>query len=199
MERKSGCLSRNSITVVFSTFCIVLASVQPVLARPAEVILIRHAEKPLDESNVHLSATGRERARALVKFFTTTPALATNGPPVALFAARPASHSKSQRPRETLKPVAKHLNLHILTPYTATEYAALAKKVLDDPAYDGKTVVICWVHDYLPQLAEEFGVQPRPASWKSTVFDRVWVIAYRGGQGLLTSLPQALLPGDSLR
>ena len=60
---------------------------------------------------------------------TTPDALATNGPPVALFAARPASHSKSQRPRETLKPVAKHLNLHILTPYTATEYAALAKKV----------------------------------------------------------------------
>jgi hypothetical protein len=161
--------------------------------------LIRHAEKPRDESNVHLSATGRERARALVKLFTTTPALTTNGPPVALFAARQVSRSKSQRPQETLKPLAKHLNLHVLTPYTATEYAALAKKVLDDPAYDGKTVVICWVHDYLPQLAEELGVQPRPASWKSTVFDRVWVIAYRGEQALLTILPQALLPGDSHR
>ena len=199
MDRKSSYLSRNSITLAVSTFCIVLASVQPVLARPAEVILLRHAEKPFDEFNVHLSATGRERARALVKFFTTTPALTTNGPPVALFATRPVSHGKSQRPQDTLKPLAKHLKLHILIPCTAAEYAALAKKVLDDPAYDGKTVVICWVHDYLPQLAEEFGVQPRPASWKSTVFDRVWVIAYRGEKALLTSLPQELLPGDSLR
>jgi hypothetical protein len=73
----------------------------------------------------------------------------------------------------------------------------LAKRILDDPAYDGKTVAVCWVHDYLPQIAEAFGVMPRPAPWPSSVFDRVLVITYRGQQAFLTSLPQNLLPGDS--
>jgi len=199
MDRKSSYLSRNSIPAVVSTFCILLAGVESVLAQPAKVILLRHAEKPPDESNVHLSATGKERARGLVQFFTNTPALTTNGLPAALFAARPLSRSHSKRPAETLEPLAKHWKLHILTPYAAKEYAALAEKIFDDPVCDGKTVVICWVHDYLPQLAEAFGVKPKPAPWKSNVFDRVWVITYRGKEGVLNDLPQKLLPGDALR
>jgi hypothetical protein len=146
MDRIHSCPNSNSLTLAVSTFCILLAGVQSVRARPAQIILLRHAEKPPDETNVHLSATGKERARALVQFFTNTPALTRNGMPVALFAARPISRSHSKRPVETLEPLAKHLKLHILTPHTATECSALAKKVLDDPAYDGRTVVICWVH-----------------------------------------------------
>ena len=199
MDRIRSCPNSNSITVAVSTFCILLAGVQSVLARPAEIILLRHAEKPPNESNVHLSATGKERAHALVQFLTNTPTLTANGLPVALFAARPLSRSHSKRPVETLEPLAKHLKLHILTPHTATECSALAKKVLDDPACDGRTVVICWVHDYLPQLAEALGVKPKPAPWKSNVFDRVWVITYSGQEGVLNDLPQRLLPGDALR
>ena len=199
MDRKNSCLSRNSRTLAVSTICLLLSAAQSVLARPAEIILLRHAEKPPDETNVHLSATGKERARALVQFLTNTPALTANGLPVALFAAHPLSRSHSKRPVETLEPLSKHLKLQILTPQTATEWSALAKKVLDDPTYDRKTLVICWVHDYLPQLAEAFGVKPKPALWKGNVFDRVWVITYRGKEGVLNDLPQRLLPGDSLR
>ena len=178
------------------TSFIFLAGIQISLARPAEVILLRHAEKPSDESDVHLSETGKKRARALVQFFTNASALMTNGPPAALFAARPVSRSHSQRPQETLKPLAEHLKLPILTPHTATEFAGLAKKILKDPAYQGKTVIVCWVHDFLPQLAEALGVKPRPGPWKGSVFDRVWVISYRDHQALLATLPQKLLPGD---
>src|SRR6266567_4055872 len=105
MDRKRNCLSPDSSTLAVSTICILLAGVQSVLAQPAEIILLRHAEKPPDESNVHLSTTGKERARALVQFFTNIPALTANGPPVALFAARPLSRSHSRRPAETLEPL----------------------------------------------------------------------------------------------
>ena len=193
-ERKQSYLVHNSISVIVLAFCTSLAGIQVVPARPAEVVLLRHAEKPSNESNVHLSARGKERALALIQFFTSTPALTTNGPPLALFAARPASHGHSRRPQETLKPLAQHLKLPVLMPFTATEYAGLAKKILDDPAYDGKTVVVCWTHDYLPQLAESFGVKPKPGPWKSSVFDRVWVITFRDQQALLTSLPQNQFP-----
>jgi hypothetical protein len=184
---------------ILSAVFILLTCVRICVAQPAEVILLRHAEKPPDESNVHLSATGKERSRALVKFFATAPELTTNGPPIVLFAARPVSRKHSNRPAETLEPLAKHLKLRVQIPYTAKEYAALARKILHDPAYKGKTVVVCWVHDELAELAGSLGVKPRPAPWKSNVFDRVWVITYRGKEASLFSLPQKLLSGDSER
>ena len=189
----------TSLAKLLLVIFILLACIRICPAQPAEIILLRHAEKPPDESNVRLSATGKERARALVRFFATTREVGTNGPPVALFAARPVSRKHSNRPVETLQPLAKHLKLRIQTQYTAREYAALAKKILHDPVYDGKTVVICWVHDYLAELAGSLGVKPRPAPWKSSVFDRVWVITYQGKEASLTSLPQNLLPGDASR
>jgi hypothetical protein len=174
-----------------------LLSAQTAWARPAEIILLRHAEKPPGEVSVHLSAKGKERARALVGLLTTNPALTTNGLPAALFAPELTPHGHARRPYETLEPLAKHLKLPVQTPYAARDYAALVKHVLQDSAYDGKAIVICWVHDYLPELAEALGVRPKPARWKKSEFDRVWVVNYRGKKASLTSLPQNLLPGDS--
>ena len=176
-----------------------LVLVTPAFARPTQVILLRHAEKPADESDVHLSDRGRERARALVNFFTATPALTNTGLPTVLYATRMTRTGKSQRPRETLEPLAKHLRLTIQTPFLAADYAALARHVLTSPACDGKTVVLCWVHEYLPELAAAFGIKPVPRSWKSGVFDRVWVIHWKEERPELQIVPQRLLVGDTKR
>ncbi len=178
---------------------LLLLTVQSLRAEPARIILLRHAEKPADESDVHLSARGQERARALVAFFTNTPVLTTNGLPVALFATHPTPHGHSQRTFDTLEPLSKQLHLPVRTPYATKDYVALAKQIRSNRDYDGKTVVVCWVHDYLPELAEAFGVKPKPAHWKTGVFDRVWVITRRDKKAVLASLPQHLLPGDSRR
>ncbi|MBU6401848.1 MAG: histidine phosphatase family protein [Verrucomicrobia bacterium] len=178
---------------------ILALGIQIVSAHPAQIILLRHAEKPLNQREVHLSAQGRQRAVALVPFLTTTPALVTNGLPVALFATRPTRHDHSRRPYETLTPLAQHLRLRIQTPYPAAGYAALAERILADPAYDGKTVVVCWVHTHLPALAKALGVRAKVPSWPGGVYDRVWVITYQGTEASFSSLPQALLPGDSTR
>jgi hypothetical protein len=176
-----------------------LIAVETVWARPAQVILLRHAEKPRDESNVHLSERGESRARALVAFLTTKPAFVTNGLPVALFAPKSTSRGHSRRPYETLAPLAEHLQLSVQMPYGSSDYAALAKHVLSDPGLNGKTVIVCWIHDYLPALAKAFGVKPEPARWKSSVYDRVWVITYKDHRAGLADLPQKLLPGDSVK
>jgi len=178
---------------------LLMLGVEIAVARPARIILLRHAEKPPSESNVHLSRRGEERARALVGFLTTSPALTTNGLPAALFAPRIKRHGRGPRPYETLEPLAKHLKLLVQTPYAAEDYAALARYVLQDHACDGKTVVICWVHDFLPELAEALGVRSGPTRWKKTVFDRVWVVSYHDKWASLAVLPQNLLPGDSPR
>ena len=168
-----------------------------VLARPARVILLRHSEKPPDESNVQLSERGESRARALVALLATKSALGTNGPPAALFAPKVTRRGHTFRPYETLKPAAEHLKLSVQMPYGPDDYAALVKQILSDTNLDGKTVIICWIHDYLPALAKAFGVKPEPARWKGSVYDRVWVITYENQRAILADLPQNLLPGDS--
>ncbi len=167
--------------------------------RPAQVILLRHAEKPLSHYDADLSERGRQRARALVPFLTTNLVFLTNGRPVALFAPHFTPHGHGRRAEETLEPLAEHLKLPIQMPVGPQDYALLARQVLKDPAFDGKTVLICWVHDYLPGLAKELGVKPKPAPWRGEVYDRVWVITYAKHPASLTSLPQHVLPGDSER
>jgi hypothetical protein len=167
------------------------------LARPARVILLRHAEKPPDESAVYLSERGKARARALAAFLTSEPVLGTNGQPAALFAPKVTGRGHTFRPFQTLEPLGEHLRLSVQTPYGPRDYAALARHVLSDPGLDGKAVVVCWIHDYLPALAKALGVKPRPARWKASVYDRVWIVTYKGHNAVLSDLPQNLLPGDS--
>jgi hypothetical protein len=174
-----------------------LIAAETAFARPARVILLRHAEKPLDESDIHLSERGESRARALVVLLATERVLGTNGPPAALFAPKVTRRGHSRRPYETLEPLAEHLRLSIQTPYGPSDCAALAKHVLSDPDLDGKTVIVCWIHDYLPALAKALGVKPEPVRWKGSVYDRVWVITYEDHRVVLVNLPQNLLPGDS--
>ena len=174
-----------------------LIAAETVLARPAQVILLRHGEKPPDESNVNLSERGEARARALVAFLTTKPAFLTNGLPTALFAPKVTKRGHTSRPYETIEPLAEHLKLSIQTPNGPSDYAALAKHILSDPDFDGKTVVVCWIHDYLPAFAKALGVKPEPAPWNGSVYDRVWLITYTDHGAALASLPQNLLPGDS--
>ena len=58
------------------------------LAQPAQVLIIRHAEKSPQGSAVSLSIKGQERAMAFVPFFTQTPELIYQGLPTALFATK---------------------------------------------------------------------------------------------------------------
>lgn len=184
-------LPRGSVIATLAVLLGLLVT-QNAFALPAQIILLRHAEKPGSESDPHLAPQGRVRAAALVSFLTTAPELVTNGPPAALFAVQPTVEGRSLRPRETLEPLAKHLNLPIQVPHLARDYAALARKILHDPAYNGKQVIICWVHSSLAELAEELGVHPKPADWESNVFDRLWLITYHGKKASLAELPQKL-------
>src|ERR1051326_4049803 len=165
-------------------------------AQPAEIVIIRHGEKPEDPKAFHLSKRGQERAKALVEFFTKNEQVIRHGLPAALFASRSTPHGHGQRPLETLEPTAKKLHLAIETPYESEEYAKLAAHVLHHGAYRGKTVVICWVHEHMPQLAAALGVSPEPRKWKEHVYDMAYVITYSGGKAELETIPEKVLPGD---
>jgi hypothetical protein len=98
-----------------------------------------------------------------------------------------------------LEPLARKLNLPIEIPFSSKDYKALAKLVFEDTRLEGKTVVVCWVHDDLPDLAGALGVKHHPAKWKSSEFDRVWLITFHKDKAQLSDLPQHLMPGDSAK
>jgi hypothetical protein len=109
------------------------------------------------------------------------------GTPAAIFATKTTKDDNGQRTQETVTPLASALRLPVLTPYHAKDYDKLAKRVLSDPSLTGKTVVVCWNHEWLPQLAAALGVNPEPAKWKGKVYDLVYVITYKDRHAVLTT------------
>jgi hypothetical protein len=157
----------------------------PPVPRPAQIILIRHADEPNDPNDPHLSPAGVKRAQQLVSFITTDSAMTRFGLPVAVFATRTTKHGNGQRTQETVTPLARTLRLAVQTPFLARDFAALAKRILLDPAYVGKTVLICWNHEEIPQLTRALGIKPEPPKWKANVYDLVYVITYHNGKAAL--------------
>ena len=163
---------------------------QSAAQKPAQIILIRHAEKPNNPKDPHLSKAGLERAERLVGFMTTNPVMIKFGSPVAIFATQTTKRGNGQRTQETVAPLAKALKVPVQTPFLGKDYAELAKLILATPAYAGKTVLVCWNHEELPQLASALGVVPEPPKWKGGTFDLVYVISYHAGKAELEQLTQ---------
>lgn len=166
-----------------------------VMALPAQVILIRHAEKA---GNGELSQKGQQRAQALVAYFKTNPAVLHFGTPVAIYAGAPVNGSGSVRSIQTVTPVAQALGLQLHTEFDRSQGAEMAAAVLQDPHYDGKMVLVCWSHADLADIASAFGVTPQPEAWDGNTFDRSWVIDFnKSGVSGFSDIPQNVLPGDS--
>jgi len=176
-------------------------------AAPAQVIFIRHAEKPGNSNE--LSEKGFRRAQALVKFFLSEPAVTRYGPPAAIYAAAPKHEDSSIRSIQTVTPLAKAVRLSINKDFTRGETRKLARSIMQNPAYEGKMVLVCWQHgalvDAVRDLAEESGASQKllkalPLEWPDEIFDRAWILDFdRGSAASFRNIPQRLLPGDSVK
>lgn len=127
------------------------------LALPAQVIIIRHAEK--DPVTRGLTQQGQERAAALAYYLTQTDYLLTYGPPAALFASRSVPISDRLVPRtiETMMPTGALLQLPIHSPFNGYQVREIADLVLYNNNYQGKNIVICWNHSSIHDLLNAFG------------------------------------------
>lgn len=163
------------------------------VAGPRLVLLIRHAEKPdaaKEDNDPNLSKRGFERAEALAKVIP-----ANFAQPDFILATRQSAHSN--RPVETVEPLAKRLNLQIESSFKDDEFAALAHEVMTDPKFAGKTVLIAWHHGKIPELAHSLGASNAPDKWDGKQFDRVWEISYDHGMATFSNRAQRALPGDA--
>ena len=157
------------------------------------MLLIRHAEKPLEGPN--LSLQGKQRAAALVPYFIGNEHVIEFGTPCAIFAQGPDADHPSERPIETVIALAKTLNVPFIT-YSRERYAEMVAFIQRAPEYVGKLVLICWSHDDIPLIAEKFGAKDVPEEFKG--FDRTWRLTYqRSGKVSFDDLPQKLMYGDS--
>jgi hypothetical protein len=168
----------------------------PASAKPARVIIIRHAEKP-EEGN-ELSLKGRERAAALVPYFLETPGLLKDMPLAAIYAQGPKKDGSSIRSIQTVKGLADARKLTIIDKYTRDEFPEMFAEIRKDPAYEGKTVLICWEHKAIPDIAKAFGADDAPDRWHGSAYDRTWIITFKpDGKLTFQNLPQKLMYGDS--
>jgi hypothetical protein len=195
---------------------------------PGQVLIIRHGEKvgdpkKDDDGGRHLSIQGSARAAALPELFVPVePQLSCAlhnkaeefhgsyrqipikgkasrfSTPNYIFATQRSKHSK--RPIETVTPLATALNLPINEEYgdNAADIKTMTDAILNELAFAGKIVLICWHHGKIPEIAKALGIS-KPPKWDGKVFDRVWQIKFSKGKAALQDLPQMLLFGDSAK
>lgn len=170
-------------------------------AMPAQVVIIRHAEKYEDPGQIHLSPKGRTRALALAELFQSDPRVLEFGRPAAIIAQSPTAKKHSPRCIETVEPLAKELGLPVISQFTYGQAEELVQWLKRHREYDGKAVLICMQHMEVDELAQALGVADlRPRIWPHETYDRLYILTYAPEDGRLLSfrnLPQRLLFGDS--
>ncbi|KAH9253266.1 hypothetical protein BASA81_008777 [Batrachochytrium salamandrivorans] len=175
-----------------------------------------------------LSGKGYERAHALVSYFTQRQEMAMlfEKRPLAVVIAQGVdtgvdAWGQSRRPLETVMPLVQALNdtarsvdptslsLQIqkitngqpipLLEIIKKNYADLITRI-QAGEFEGKTIIISWSHQQLPQLALGLGVSPElvPRKWQGGRFDVTWVVEMeQGKESTFSQLPQRLLFEDS--
>jgi len=158
-----------------------------VALHPHTISIIRHAEKPENADDPHLSDKGRQRAAALPHY--------PFPPLTVIFAAK--TTKECARPVETVTPLATAGSVKLSARIENKDFASLVDEVMSD-SFAGKDILICWHHEEIPQLTKALGVNlARSYKWHD-VYDRIWVLTYLiDGTVSFEDRPQRLLPGDS--
>lgn len=144
-------------------FCCVILLVSAVSAQEkiTTVILIRHAEKVLDNSDdPELKPEGAERAARLADVLKHTTV-------DAIYA------TSFKRTRNTVTPLAKAKNLEVQVydPKKADEIDAMVKK------HAGGTIVVCGHSNTVPRMANRLIGKEQFAEFEETVYNNLVIIS----------------------
>lgn len=172
-------------------------------AMPAQVMIIRHAEKFEDRQKISLNPRGKTRAAALSQFFQHDPRVLKHGVVSAIIAQRPNQKKKSVRCEETVEPLSKALGQEVINRFAYGEVKELVEWLKSTKEWDSKSALICAQHEDIIPLAKAFGVESISQSvWPHETYDRVWLLDFSPNEGKLISfqdIPQNLLFGDSFQ
>jgi hypothetical protein len=183
-----------------------------VTTKPTQILLIRHAEKPLrpppygvspagERDEESLTVQGWLRAGALASLLAPPLASSSNprfGTPQVIYASRFRKGHGSKRSEQTVTPLSRKLGLSVNTRFAKGDEEALVQDVL---AQSG-VVLICWQHEKIPTIASHIlgSKTLAPRAWPDDRYDLVWRCDLDVATGRYTfqQAPQALLSGDSI-
>lgn len=162
------------------------------------VLIIRHAEDA--DSGDGISPLGEKRAEAYENYFRNFTIDSKRLEPQAVFAAKDSK--KSHRPRVTMEPFAKAAKLKIDTRFGNSQSADLAADLRANQ--QGKVILICWRHPYVPALLDALGATPKTflpnGKWPGAVFNWVIMLSFDQDGRLIPSssrrINENLVPGD---
>jgi hypothetical protein len=165
----------------------------------ATVLIIRHAEDA--DSGDGISPLGQERAEAYKNYFLNFNVDSKRREPTVIFAAKDSK--KSHRPRLTMEPFAKAANLKIDMHFGNDQSADLAADLRANQ--QGKVILICWRHPYIPALLQALGASPETflpnGKWPGAVFNWIILLSFDQNGHLIPSSSRRtnehLLPSDS--
>lgn len=202
-ENWSGCRACVRLAWLITMCTVWLLGVAiTVQAMPAQVMIIRHAEKFEDRHRIQLNPQGQTRAKALAQFFLSDQRVMQYGVPAAIIAQRPSRDKKSVRCEQTVKPLARALGQRVINRFAYGEVTELVEWLRSTCEWDSRSVLICAAHLDIVPLTKALGVsQLRQLVWPHETYDRVWLVDF-SPDGKVTSfrdIPQCLLFGDSFQ
>jgi hypothetical protein len=186
----------------------VAAEVLQAVQYPRDVLLIRHAEKPDDTSDKHLTSRGAARAAALPSLFFIPKAFRTRPAPFPTpdFIYATAESKHSNRPVETVQPLASALgDATIHAEHEDDDFQPVVDHLFNQK-HAGKTALVCWHHGQMRHLALAVAAKAKNADqvrkkipkWDDDVYDRVWHFTFtEQGEATFADRPQRLLFKDS--
>jgi broad specificity phosphatase PhoE len=154
---------KNLIVALCLTMLLPLCLGQPAELAGTTVIIVRHAEKVDSSEDPDLSGPGKSRAELLSK-------LLADSDVTALFA------TQFKRTQQTLEPLAKKLQLEILT-VDASLTGELIQQI--STRFPGKTVVVASHSDRVTEIIEGLG-GPSVGYLAESDYDNLFVVTLLG-------------------
>lgn len=130
-----------------------------------KIVLIRHAEKPIE--GYGLSCQGVNRANALPFVL-----YAKFGLPGVIYVAQ-SDTAQHSRMRQTITPFAKKYGLELNSRYKVSDIKGITKNIRRQKG----TVLVVWEHKGLVEMAKQLGVKEK-LKWNTDDFDSIWIITF---------------------
>lgn len=192
-------MHRWLITAVLFASTLTLTTVAQDGPKGAVVLIIRHAED--GGIGRALAPRGEQRAEAYKDYFLNFTVDSKRLEPNAVFAAKDSQ--KSHRPRLTMEPFAKAANVKIDTRFGNNDSNELAADLRANQ--QGKVILICWRHPYVPALLGALGANPKTflpnGKWPGAVYNWVILLSFDQDGRLISSsskrINEHLMPDDS--
>ena len=186
------------IAIVYGSALLVVAEAQEG-PKNSVILIIRHAEDGATDRG--LTPRGQQRAETYKDYFLNFTFDSKRMEPNVIFAAKDSK--QSHRPRLTVEPFAKAAKLPIDTRFGNNQSTDLAAELRANQ--QGKVILICWRHPYVPALLRALGAKPEDflpkGKWPGSVFDWLILLSFDDGGRLIPSssrrINEHLMPDDS--